>query len=468
MTINLNEGNQYDVDPQSNLFLKGILNVVSNPQNLLFFNGKKVKQEFGKGLCINGGIKPKLKTWSDVTKFVIDKGGNIGMRNHSSNRAIHVHNEFMPGDFIELLQREAKKHDQWRPKTLFDGDGASNVLMQVPLPKPLVLTNTVDENWGFLSTPIGTRTAKWLNLTNHLRIHNANYDTLRAIIDSDKIVMLMTNSHVDPKLGAHKKVISLPLGIRARQNVFKAMKRYQNFNKTKLFTINNSGWKERTRINEMLIAKFKKYNYTLINSFPGKFRKEEALKAGVMLYKDHYQEVAESLFTLCPSGLSMDSYRLWETLALGSIPVVESNAGFDRTYSNLPVLVVRNYSSITPSFLVEAYSCFQEHAEDYKYVHMTQQYWHHLLHRSLKHASVDHITRNHPYRNAYCDFLDYEENREYDIENGIGLHIKGSNSSKWNNTHVSNITNSSYRTRVSRVKMKTRPDGRSPLSFVKT
>ena len=203
------------------------------------------------------------------------------------------------------------------------------------------------------------------------------------------------------KLGAHKKVISLPLGIRARQNVFKAMKRYQNFNKTKLFTINNSGWKERTRINEMLIAKFKKYNYTLINSFPGKFRKEEALKAGVMLYKDHYQEVAESLFTLCPSGLSMDSYRLWETLALGSIPVVESNAGFDRTYSNLPVLVVRNYSSITPSFLVEAYSCFQEHAEDYKYVHMTQQYWHHLLHRSLKHASVDHITRNHPYRNAY-------------------------------------------------------------------
>ena len=36
VTINLNEGNQYDVDPQSNLFLKGILNVVSNPQNLLF------------------------------------------------------------------------------------------------------------------------------------------------------------------------------------------------------------------------------------------------------------------------------------------------------------------------------------------------------------------------------------------------------------------------------------------------
>merc|ERR1712196_223372 len=251
------------------------------------------------------------------------------------------------------------------------------------------------------------------------------------------------------------------------------MKRYQNFNKTKLFTINNSGWKERTQINEMLIAKFKKYNYTLINSFPGKFKKDEAIKAGIKLYKDHYQEVTESLFTLCPSGLSMDSYRLWETLALGSIPVVESNAGFDRTYSNLPVLVVRNYSSITPSFLQEAYSCFREHADDYRYVHMTQQYWHHLLHRSLKHANVDHITRNHPFRNAFCDFLDYKE----DADSVIGVSGVSSTIGTFSNDNSSiHSTNSGNMTRGSvsktkmklRMKMKTRPDGRSPLSYVNT
>jgi hypothetical protein len=61
---------------------------------------------------------------------------------------------------------------------------------------------------------------------------------------------------------------------------------------------------------------------------------------------DHYRQVAESLFVLCPSGLGFDTYRLWETIMLGSIPIVESNKGFDRTYVNLPVLVVNNFTDL--------------------------------------------------------------------------------------------------------------------------
>jgi hypothetical protein len=60
----------------------------------------------------------------------------------------------------------------------------------------------------------------------------------------------------------------------------------------------------------------------------------------------HHLQIASSKFVLCPSGLSMDSYRIWETLALGAIPVVESNPGLDRTYYSLPVLVVRNFSQV--------------------------------------------------------------------------------------------------------------------------
>jgi hypothetical protein len=41
-------------------------------------------------------------------------------------------------------------------------------------PIPFVLTNDVDENWGFLSTSIGTRTTKWINMVMAFYQHNCS------------------------------------------------------------------------------------------------------------------------------------------------------------------------------------------------------------------------------------------------------------------------------------------------------
>ena len=422
------------IDKHANSFLKNIHNVVRDSKDIVFFNGHKVKSEFGKGLCVCPTTKDvKLRTWSDVKRYLEISGGNVKMRNYTSNKAIHIHNEFMPGDFIQLLQRETIKLGlKWIPKTLFNTKNVIELFNIIKLPKPLVITNVVDENWGFLSTPINTRTAKWINMTNHLRIHSANHATLRAIISSNEIVLFMTNGHIDPKLGVHKKILSLPLGVHKRPELFKAMKKYKNTNKTKLLTINNSGWRERSIINKVLIERFATYNITLINSYPGKFNKRFAINNGIKLYKDFYQEIAESAFVLCPSGLSMDSYRLWETLLLGSIPVVESNPGLDRTYSNLPVLVVKNYSDLNPKLLRKSYECFYKNADRYKYNHLTTTYWHQLMHRAVRRGNIDHVTRNHPYRNAYCDYLYDNEINGIIVENDI---------------------------------KKVRPDGRNPIAY---
>ena len=114
---------------------------------------------------------------------------------------------------------------------------------------------------------------------------------------------------------------------------------------------------------------------------------------------------AMAKFVLCPSGLGFDTYRLWETLLLGSVPIVESNAGFDRSYSNLPVLVVRNYSDVTPQLLQRAYPCFLHHARRYNYLHLTEQYWVQAVQRAIRTGSIEHIMEQHPFRNKYCDFL---------------------------------------------------------------
>jgi len=390
--------------PHPNIFIDHVLRQVSNEKDLIFFNGHVVKKEFGKGLLVNA--ETKIRTWGGVAALV--NKGNVHMRNYTENSAIHVHNEFMAGDLVELLQREAKNRGIYE-SGLFTGNMMAKTLAAVPMNKPIVMTNTVDENWGFISTPIGTRTAKWINLTNHLRIHHANYDTLRTFINSDRVVLTVVNSHQDPALGANKKIISLPLGIRHRKEIWKAMLevKEKGSNKTKLFTINNSGWKERTQINNDLIKKWATYNMTLLNTFPGKASKHALAKRPPSeVFSNHYFEVASSKFLLCPSGLSMDSYRLWETLALGTIPVVESNPGFDRTYSNLPVLVVHNYTDLTPELLNRAYECFYENADRFKYIHLSLTYWHKLIHRAVKQGSVAHVTRYHPFRNAYCNFLD--------------------------------------------------------------
>ena len=107
-----------------------------------------------------------------------------------------------------------------------------------------------------------------------------------------------------------------------------------------------------------------------------------------------------------PLTLLQDSYRLWETLLLGAIPIVESNAGMDKTYANLPVLVVRNYSDLNPKLLEKSYPCFVKNAHKFRYFHLTSGYWHKLVYRAVRTASAEHVLRNHPVKNLYCNFLE--------------------------------------------------------------
>jgi hypothetical protein len=126
----------------------------------------------------------------------------------------------------------------------------------------------------------------------------------------------------------------------------------------------------------------------------------------ISITMDHLMEAAMSKFVLCPSGLGFDTYRLWETLLMGSIPIVESNEGFDRTYSNLPVLVVKSYELVTPELLTEAFKCFTKYAHLFLYEHLTESYWINLVKKAIESGNIDHVTLNHPFRNAYCNFLD--------------------------------------------------------------
>lgn len=119
-----------------------------------------------------------------------------------------------------------------------------------------------------------------------------------------------------------------------------------------------------------------------------------------------YGKMAEARFVFCPSGLGFDTFRLWETLVLGAIPVVESNeAGMDRIYGSLPVLVVRDFRDVTEDMLKEAYMCFQKNARLYEYRHLTVQYWVEMVRRVQTSGSVEQYNAEHPGVNRHCHFM---------------------------------------------------------------
>jgi hypothetical protein len=56
-------------------------------------------------------------------------------------------------------------------------------------------------------------------------------------------------------------------------------------------------------------------------------------------YIDYLREIGQSIFTICPMGNGVDSHRVWESLYLGSIPIVADCPHF-RGFTDLPMMAV--------------------------------------------------------------------------------------------------------------------------------
>jgi len=423
-----------DVLSDRNVFISLAVKAVKEPERLVLFSGKTTKRLLDRAISnltsmvsLNG--KVHTRTWSDIARLVNTTFNNP---RYNSKHAVHVHNEHKLGDLLEHIVLDYKK--QSSTHRLRHSTPPREVVHKILdlAQVPIVITNSIDENWGFLSTGIGSRTTMWINMTNHLLIHGADYSTVRSFLDSDKVLLVVCNTHVDPQIGAHEKIISLPLGISRKGLIFSRALELSKVgvNKTTLLQINNSGWGDRAFINRIVSEAF---NGTVTNTYKGantdenrergvakkkRQKREREMMRGQGLQRrllmdntntqhttDHYLETAQAKFVICPSGLGYDTYRLWETLLLGSIPIVESNEGFDRTYSSLPVLVVRNYSDVTPALLNRAYSCFVRNAFKFQFNHLTEEYWIDIIAKAVRIGSVQHITEQHPFKNRFCSFF---------------------------------------------------------------
>jgi len=69
-------------------------------------------------------------------------------------------------------------------------------------------------------------------------------------------------------------------------------------------------------------------------------------------YEDYIENIYNHSFVICPGGNGTSTHRTWETLYLGSIPIEKIN-GDNVNYTDLPILLVNDWSEVTEEFLNE-------------------------------------------------------------------------------------------------------------------
>ena len=83
--------------------------------------------------------------------------------------------------------------------------------------------------------------------------------------------------------------------------------------------------------------------------------------------------IQEYKYSLCPHAKSPDSYRIWESLIVGTVPVVFSSP-IDELYQDLPVLVLDNFYQLNEQYLNEQYDIIISR-DDYNFDKLLKTYW---------------------------------------------------------------------------------------------
>jgi hypothetical protein len=77
-------------------------------------------------------------------------------------------------------------------------------------------------------------------------------------------------------------------------------------------------------------------------------------------------------FVLSPHGNGLDCHRTWESLILGSIPIVKTSH-LDSLYDDLPVLIIEDWSLLTKELLINTINVFKQKV--FNYEKLTLKYW---------------------------------------------------------------------------------------------
>lgn len=88
--------------------------------------------------------------------------------------------------------------------------------------------------------------------------------------------------------------------------------------------------------------------------------------------------------------------RLWESLALGAMPILEKGIGLDKTLYKLPALLVDDFASITPGLIRRAYVEALYHADEWEYERLSRKWYNDLIYQIAVDKNIKSLLKKHP------------------------------------------------------------------------
>lgn len=261
------------------------------------------------------------------------------------------------------------------------------------LPRKMVVIGSMDENWGYFSTVFRNRTAGWgmgYGPYKADETKTAEFEKfLRKFLDDPNVLMVLSNQHHNI---THPKVLSYPLGLYDPRMDWDAANRVlrrdikKDTGKKVMFTA-GSDWGPRP-----LIRKCVERNLGSAIDSHGK-KNGEKNPFTPFQFK---MKLASSISILCMPGFGYDTYRLWETLTLGSMPVIEKGVGLERSLWKLPALFVDDYADVTADMIREAYVEAIYRADEWEYERLTMKFWRDTVFEVTKTENASFMLERHP------------------------------------------------------------------------
>ena len=160
----------------------------------------------------------------------------------------------------------------------------------------------------------------------------------------------------------HSKLHSIPLGI--------ANARWPHGDISKIKRVNNT----KAEKDHLVYMNFDlKTNVTERTKVYDMFKnKEHVLEGERKPFEQYLMDLARCKYTLSPPGAGIDCHRIWESIAVGTVPIVQNchNISF---HTNMPIMIIDKWQEITKEYLEDRYDTFKN--KDYTTDPLYLDYW---------------------------------------------------------------------------------------------
>lgn len=198
-------------------------------------------------------------------------------------------------------------------------------------------------------------------------------------LNESNVIAWFANESYQPALD-HSKFRLIPLGFSSESGSYQSnlLEQFRSIPKTYLMYMNFNITEYGSR--REIYALYKDRPYVRVGSLSATNRRIDFI--------DYMRETAQSKFTISPIGDSFDCYRHWETIMVGSIPIIMRGGPCDPLFEGLPILLIDRWDELTEEFLNAKYIEISSKKYDVSKLYM--RYWADIINKEVSAWKIAH------------------------------------------------------------------------------